>query len=129
MTLWNKFNNNFKEIIQNIDDYNKILKFSIDFSYNLLFYSCVGFPFDLFIDEIIKSKFGISQIYRKEILWNKSIIYNEKKYSFNLSIFLMIIKCFLLLIFRDLIINNSISVKSLNFLFILGLSKSISKKY
>ncbi len=86
MTLWNKFNDNFREIIQNIDDYNKILKFSIDFSYNLLFYSCVGFPFDLFIDEIIKSKFGISQIYRKEILWNKSIIYNENQYFFEIDL-------------------------------------------
>jgi len=86
MTLWNKFNNNFREIIQNIDDYNKILNFSINFSYNLLFYSCVGFPFDLFIDEIIKAKFGISQIYRKEILWNKSIIYNENQYFFEIDL-------------------------------------------
>jgi len=86
MTLWNKFNNNFREIIQNIDDYNKILNFSINFSYNLLFYSCIGFPFDLFIDEIIKAKFGISQIYRKEILWNKSIIYNENQYFFEIDL-------------------------------------------
>ena len=86
MTLWNKFNNNFREIIQNIDDYNKILNFSINFSYNLLFYSSVGFPFDLFIDEIIKAKFGISQIYRKEILWNKSIIYNENQYFFEIDL-------------------------------------------
>jgi len=86
MTLWNKFNNNFREIIQNIDDYNKILNFSINFSYNLLFYSSIGFPFDLFIDEIIKSKFGISQIYRKEVLWNKSIIYNENQYFFEIDL-------------------------------------------
>jgi len=86
MTLWNKFNNNFKEIIENIDDYNKILNFSINYSHNLLFYSYVGFPFDLFIDEIIKAKFGISQIYRKEIFWNKSIIYNENQYFFEIDL-------------------------------------------
>ena len=86
MTLWNKFNDNFREIIANIDDYNKILNFSINYSYNLLFYSCIGFPFDLFIDEIIKTKFGISQIYRKEVIWNKSIIYNENQYFFEIDL-------------------------------------------
>jgi len=86
MTLWNKFNNNFTEIIQNIDEYNKILNFSVNYSYNLLFYSTNGFPFDLFIDEIIKKKFDISQIYRKEILWNKSIIYNENQYFFEIDL-------------------------------------------
>ena len=54
MILWNKFISNFEKIIEDIDDYNKIYKFCINYNYNLLLYSAEGFPFDLFIDEIIK---------------------------------------------------------------------------
>jgi len=86
MTLWNNYCMNFNEIITNIDEYNKILKFSINYNYNLLFYSTYGFPFDLFIDEIIRQKFNISQIYRKESWWNKSIIYNENQYFFEIDL-------------------------------------------
>ena len=86
MTLWQKFTNNFKEIINDTEDFNKILKFSITYNYNLLFYSTKGFPFDLFIDEIIKEKFKINQIYRKENLWNKTIIYNENQYFFEIDL-------------------------------------------
>jgi len=77
---------NFKKIVLDIDDYNKIMKFAISYNYNLLFYSHTGFPFDLFIDEIIKEKFGISQIYRTEHLWNKTIIYNENQYFFEIDL-------------------------------------------
>ena len=86
MTLWQDFSMNFKKIVLDIDDYNKIMKFAISYNYNLLFYSHTGFPFDLFIDEIIKEKFGISQIYRTEHLWNKTIIYNENQYFFEIDL-------------------------------------------
>jgi hypothetical protein len=91
MTLWNKFQMVFGEIINDIQEYKQILDYSIVFNKNLLFYSYIGFPFDLFIDEIIKRKFNITQIYRKELLWNKTIIYNEfisqlnKFYNYELS--------------------------------------------
>jgi hypothetical protein len=86
MTFWNDFNINFKEIITNIDEYNKILNFTINFNYNLLLYSTTGFPFDLFIDEIIKSKYSINHIYKKERIWNKSIVYNENQYFFEIDL-------------------------------------------
>jgi len=86
MALWNKFIINFRKIIEDIDEYNKILNFCINYNYNLLLYSTIGFPFDLFIDEIIKEKFKISQIYRKEHTWNKSIIYNENQYFFEIDL-------------------------------------------
>ncbi len=86
MTLWNKFENNFGDIINEIDEYKKILDYSIIFNQNLLLYSYIGFPYDLFIDEIIKKKFKINQIYRKEMMWNKSIIYNENQYFLEIDL-------------------------------------------
>ena len=86
MTLWNKFQMIFGEIINDIEEYKKILDYSIIFNKNLLFYSYIGFPFDLFIDEIIKRKFNIKQIYRKELLWNKTIIYNENQYFLEIDL-------------------------------------------
>ena len=86
MTLWEKFSKNFKNIIEDIDDYNKIFKFTVNYDYNLLFYSHKGFPFDLFIDEIIKEKFKINYIYRTENWWNKSIVYNENQYFFEIDL-------------------------------------------
>jgi len=85
-TLWQDFSIKFRKIIEDIDDYNRILKFSVSYNHNLLFYSHTGFPFDLFIDEIIKEKFGITQIYRTEHLWNKTIIYNENQYFFEIDL-------------------------------------------
>jgi hypothetical protein len=86
MTLWNKFQMVFGEIINDIQEYKQILDYSIVFNKNLLFYSYIGFPFDLFIDEIIKRKFNITQIYRKELLWNKTIIYNENQYFLEIDL-------------------------------------------
>jgi len=86
MTLWNKFQNNFHKIIDDIDEYRKILKFSIEYDNNILLYSCIGFPMDLFIDEIIKKKFRINQIYKKELIWNKTIIYNENQFFFEIDL-------------------------------------------
>ena len=86
MTLWQDFSNNFGKIIQEIDDYKQILQFSINYNNNLLFYSCIGFPFDLFIDEIIKEKFKLNHIYRTEHIWNKTIIYNENQHFFEIDL-------------------------------------------
>jgi len=86
MTLWDKFKENFKEIINEIEEYKKILEFSIIYDNNLLLYSSIGFPYELLIDEIIKDKFKINQIYRKEMIWNKSIIYNENQYFLEIDL-------------------------------------------
>jgi len=86
MTLLDKFKKNFNIIIDEIEDYNKIINFSVKSNNNCLFYSYNGFPFDLFIDNIIKKKFNINQIYRKENIWNKTIIYNENQYFFEIDL-------------------------------------------
>ena len=86
MTLWQVFVKNFKKIINDISDYNEILKFAVNYNNNLLFYSQSGFPFDLFIDEIIKEKFNIPVIYRNENWWNKTIVYNENQYFLEIDL-------------------------------------------
>jgi hypothetical protein len=54
MTLWNNFQLNFPEIINNIDEYKKILDYSVSLNQNLLLYSYIGFPIDLLLDEFLK---------------------------------------------------------------------------
>ena len=73
--LWQTFIQNFRQIINDIDDYKKIFDFAVNYNNNLLFFSYKGFPFDLFIDAIIKEKFKISHIYRNELCWNKTIVF------------------------------------------------------
>lgn len=86
MTLWLKFKSNFSNIIEEISEYKEIFNFIVKHNNNMIFYSCNGFPFDLFIDEIIKKKFDIKNIYRKEHIWNKTIIYNENQYFFEIDL-------------------------------------------
>jgi hypothetical protein len=71
MSLWNNFKNNFKNIIANIDEFNIILNAYAKMDHNLLLFSYVGFPIDLFIDEIIKLRFGIINLNKKELIWNQ----------------------------------------------------------
>jgi len=86
MTLWNKFKNNFGLIIDNIKDYYINRDFCIKSNHNCLFYGSIGFPFDLYIDDIIKRKFNIKNIYRNENIWNKTIIYNENQYFLEIDL-------------------------------------------
>ena len=86
MTLWSKFKFNFANIINDIPEYKKNFDFLVNYNQNVILYSYYGFPFDLFIDEIIKKKFNLTTIYRKELLWNKIIIYNENQYFFEIDL-------------------------------------------
>jgi hypothetical protein len=52
MSVWIKFKNNFTKIINNFHEYNLILKSYSKYEHNLLFYSYIGFPIDLIIDEL-----------------------------------------------------------------------------
>jgi len=86
MSLWNIFKNNFRNIINDIEEYNKIFINHINYDFNILLYSHIGFPLELFIDELIKSKFNLININRKELLWNKNIIYNENQYFIEIDL-------------------------------------------
>ena len=73
---WSIFKKNFITIIKNHEYYSKIFTFLQNTNNNALLYGSHGFPTDLFVDEIIKYKFGLTTIYKKECFWNKDMIYN-----------------------------------------------------
>lgn len=123
---WSIFKNNFKNIIESNEYYNKILNFSYDSNINILLYSIYGFPLDLFIEEIIKKKFNIKAIYKNECIWNKNIIYIENQHFIeidllnpNMSKDFSILNDFLLHIIKSKnIINNKhfIIIKNIDLL-------------
>jgi len=86
MSLWNIFKNNFRNIINDIEEYNKIFTNHIKYDFNILLYSHIGYPLDLFIDELIKAKFNLININRKELYWNKNIVYNENQYFIEIDL-------------------------------------------
>ena len=75
LCCWNTFKIHFINIIKYHDYYNKIFIFLQHTKTNALLYGAYGFPTDLFIDEIIKHKFSLTNIYKKECVWNKDLIY------------------------------------------------------
>ena len=86
MSLWINFKNNFREIISNIDEYNLLLNAYAKIDYNILLFSYIGFPIELFIDELIKIKFNIVNLNKKELIWNKNVIYYENQYFLEIDL-------------------------------------------
>jgi hypothetical protein len=86
MSLWIKFKNNFKTIINDIPEFNIIFQKYSYYEYNLLLYSYLGYPIDLFIDELIKLKFNIHNLNKKELIWNKNVPYFENQYFFEIDL-------------------------------------------
>ena len=82
----NELENNFYNIIESNNELIKIFNFIKYFNNNILLYSNNGFPLDLFINELIKKKFNISSIYKKESIWDKNITYYENKYFFEINL-------------------------------------------
>ena len=86
MSLWIKFKNNFRNIINDIPEFNIIFEKYVNYEYNLLLYSYLGYPIDLFIDELIKLKFNIYILNKKELVWNKNVPYYENQYFFEIDL-------------------------------------------
>lgn len=86
MSVWIKFKNNFKNIINEINEYKLILNNYNKIEFNLLLYSNNGFPIDIFIDEILKLKFNLINLNKNELVWNKNIIYLENQYFFEIDL-------------------------------------------
>ena len=86
MSLWIKFKNNFRNIITEIPEFNIIFEKYSYYEYNLLLYSYLGYPIDLFIDELIKLKFNIQILNKKELIWNKNVPYYENQYFFEIDL-------------------------------------------
>jgi hypothetical protein len=86
MSLWIKFKNNFKNIINDIPEFNIIFQKYANYEYNLLLYSYIGYPIELLIDELIKIKFNIQILNKKELIWNKNVPYFENQYFFEIDL-------------------------------------------
>jgi hypothetical protein len=78
-SLWEIFKNNFIDIIDNNEYYSKYLNYLSGYNNNILLYGSYGFPTDLFIDEIVKKKFNIKILNKKECIWEKKLpyLYNQ----------------------------------------------------
>lgn len=86
MSLWIKLKNNFKNIINEIPEFNIIFQKYANYEYNLLLYSYTGYPIELLIDELIKIKFNIQILNKKELIWNKNVPYFENQYFFEIDL-------------------------------------------
>ena len=86
MSLWIKFKNNFRNIINDIPEFNIIFEKYAKNEYNLLLYSYIGYPIELLIDELIKLKFNIQILNKKELIWNKNVPYFENQYFFEIDL-------------------------------------------
>jgi len=75
ISYWDIFQQNFKNIIINHNYYNIVFNYMVKNNYNILLYSSYGFPIDLFIDEIIKSKYSLNSLQKKECKGIKDVIY------------------------------------------------------
>ena len=86
MSLWIKFKNNFRNIINDIPEFNIIFQKYANNEYNLLLYSYIGYPIELLIDELVKLKFNIQILNKKELIWNKNVPYFENQYFFEIDL-------------------------------------------
>lgn len=78
--LWTTFSNRFRGILQEHTYYSRLLAFLAEYDNNILLYGSFGFPMELFIDEVIKCKFSIDELYKKETMWNKDFAYFYSQY-------------------------------------------------
>jgi hypothetical protein len=110
MNYYDIFSNNFNEIIYDNDYYKKYLNYCIKSFHNILLYTSIGFPIDIYIDEIIKGKFNLKKIYKNECLWEKNVIYYENQYFFEIDLYNPEIKDYS---FIDKFISSIIKTKNL----------------
>lgn len=84
---WGKFKRNFGNIINENSYYLNTLNNILSMNNNILLHFVKGFPTDLYLDEIIKKRFNISDsIYRNKHIWNKNIPYYENQHFFEIDI-------------------------------------------
>lgn len=83
---WSLFQKHFKQIIHQHSYYHQIFNFLTTTQNNALLYGAYGFPTDLFVDEIIKTKFNTDYLYKKECTWNKDIIYYTNQHFLEINL-------------------------------------------
>lgn len=87
--LWSQFVATFPELLQAISPHHhSIAEHLITSSWedisNIMIYGSVGFPYQLFVDFILSSKFG--KTIKKECIFSKSLTYYETPHYFELDI-------------------------------------------
>lgn len=108
MNYYDLFSNNFNDFLG--DYHKKNLNYCIKSNNNVLLYTKIGFPIDIYIDEIIKQKFNFKKIYRNECIWEKNIVYYENQYFFEIDLYNPEIKDYSLI---DKLISSIIKTKNL----------------
>lgn len=86
-STWSTFQSIFSTIINRYSTYNTLLEEISDTPHNILIHCVYGFPIDLFIDEVIKHRFGIetASIYKTNAVWGKNIPYIENQHFFEIN--------------------------------------------
>lgn len=85
-SYWSIFKNRFIDIINSNDYYKRMFTFLKNTNNNALLYGSYGFPIDLFIDEILKQKFSLETLYKKECIWNKNMIYYHNQHFLEIDL-------------------------------------------
>lgn len=85
-SYWQKFKKHFDNIILNTNTYSNIVKSTLITSNNILLNSIKGFPLDLFLDYILKEKFKLQNINKRELTWNKTVVYKENQHFIEIDL-------------------------------------------
>jgi hypothetical protein len=88
MNSWNFIRQNFTTIMHSNPKYKTILDHITlcDNTNNILLYCTLGFPLDLFVDEVIKHLFDIEAIQKSQFVWNKSVSYLENQHFIEINL-------------------------------------------
>lgn len=88
MNSWNILVNNFGTILASNPKYKTILDHITlcDNTNNILLHCALGFPIDLFVDEVIKQLFDTSHLQRSQFTWNKSVVYIENQHFIEINL-------------------------------------------
>ncbi len=88
MNSWNVITQNFTAITQSNSKYKSIIDHITlcDNTNNILLYCTLGFPLDLFVDEVIKNLFNINHIQKSPFTWNKSMSYLENQHFIEINL-------------------------------------------
>jgi len=84
--IWSKFKHHFPEIIKGNEYYSKRLDFLQEYENNVLLYGPYGFPTDLFINEVIKTKFELNSVDKSECIWNKDVPYYHNQHFLEINL-------------------------------------------
>lgn len=86
MSYWQSLKHNFINIIKDHEYYNKVFNFLINYENNVLLYGHHGFPTDIFIEEVIKHKFDIRVVHKKECMFGKDVLYQYNQHFLEIDL-------------------------------------------